>query len=75
MDLMGEMALKIECTPWKLNTAAHFQTLAKDDPISSLFSPLDTEWGIFHSTETLDAAEFQLHFISFLTFGARDVMF
>lgn len=36
LDLIGEMALKIERAPWKLNTAAHFQTLTKDDPISSL---------------------------------------
>ncbi len=33
----GATALKIERSPWELNSAAHFHTLAKDDPISSAF--------------------------------------
>lgn len=35
--VMGATALKIERSPWELNSAAHFHTLAKDDPISSAF--------------------------------------
>lgn len=48
--VMGATALKIERSPWELNSAAHFHTLAKDDPISSAFFH-NTHWmrNISHS--------------------------